>query len=158
MIFVTIGTQAPFDRLIKIMDEISEEISEEVIAQTFNGDYIVKYMKTYNFLSPDEFNALFSQARLIVSHAGIGTIMSALVQAKPIIIIPRIARFGEHRNEHQLATAKKFCELGYVYVASNKQDLITLLNKKNIKPLHVAQEFASDMLIKDIQSFLSLNC
>lgn len=107
MIFVTIGTQAPFDRFIKMVDEIAANLNEEVIAQTFKSQYKAKKIKTVDFLAPDEFNKLFKEARMIVAHAGMGTIISAMQHQKPIIIFPRIAALGEHRNEHQMATAKK---------------------------------------------------
>ena len=60
---------------------------------------------------------------MIVAHAGMGTIISAMQHQKPIIIFPRIAALGEHRNEHQMATAKKMKELGYVHVAFNEKEL-----------------------------------
>ena len=69
MIFVTIGTQAPFDRFIKIIDEIAKNLDEEIIAQTYKSEYKAKNIKTISFLAPDEFNKLFKEARMIVAHA-----------------------------------------------------------------------------------------
>ena len=104
--------------------------------------------------APDEFNELFRKARLIVSHAGMGTILSALQQHKPIVIFPRIAALGEHRNEHQLATAKKFKELGSVYVAMNEEELKTLLRRKDLVPLAEIGNFASQSLTESIEEFI----
>lgn len=150
MIFCTIGTQAPFDRFVKIVDEVAADLDEEVIAQVYKSDYQAKHIKTIDFLPPDEFNRLFSKARLIVAHAGMGTIISAMRQRKPIIIFPRIAALGEHRNEHQLATAQKMKELEYVYVANNAEELKELLMKPDLKPLHELGEFASLSLIDEL--------
>ncbi len=150
MIFVTIGTQAPFDRFIQIVDEIAPMIDEEIIAQVYKSEYVPKNIKTVDFLAPDEFNKLFDTARMIVSHAGMGTIISAMQKQKSIIIFPRIAKLGEHRNEHQLATAKKMQELGYVYVANNKEELQELLLRKDLQPLHQLGKFASRSLIDDL--------
>lgn len=147
MIFCTIGTQAPFDRFIKIVDELSPYIDEEIIAQVFKSKYEPKNIHTVEFLAPDEFNELFCKARLIVAHAGMGTIISAMCKHKPIIIFPRIAALGEHRNEHQLATAQKMKELGYVYVANNAEELKKLLLMQNLKPLHELGDSASKSLI-----------
>src|SRR5690349_1997526 len=111
MIFVTTGTQAPFNRLIRAMEEIAGELlDEEVIAQAFGVDFIARNMKIVEFLTPEEYKGIFNNARLIISHAGMGTIISALKERKKIIIVPRIAAFGEHRNEHQMATANKIAE------------------------------------------------
>lgn len=150
MIFCTIGTQAPFDRFVKIVDEVAAHLDEEVIAQVYKSEYQAKNIKTIDFLPPDEFNKLFNQARLIVAHAGMGTIISAMRQHKPIIIFPRIAALGEHRNEHQLATARKMKELGYVYVANNAEELKELLIKPDLKPLHELGDFASQSLINEL--------
>ncbi len=154
MIFVTIGTQAPFDRFIKIIDEVAPQLDEEIVAQVYQLGFEPKNIKTINFLAPDEFNDLFMKARLIVSHAGMGTILSALQQHKPIIIFPRIAALGEHRNEHQLATAEKFKELGSVYVAMNEEELKDFLLRRDLKPLAEIGDYASQSLINSIEEFI----
>lgn len=77
MIFCTIGTQAPFDRFVKIIDEVAAHLDEEIIAQVYKSEYVAQNIRTVEFLPPDEFNKLFSKARLIVAHAGMGTIISA---------------------------------------------------------------------------------
>lgn len=154
MIFVTIGTQAPFDRFIRIIDELAPSINEEIIAQTYKGEYIAKNIKTIEFLPPDEFNKLFNEARLIIAHAGMGTIISAMQKNKPIIVFPRIAALGEHRNEHQMATAKKMNQLGYVYVAFNEDELRRLILKEDLKPLHTIGNYADASLIDSISNFI----
>ena len=154
MIFVTIGTQAPFDRFIRIVDEVAPLLGEEIIAQVYQLGFEPRNIKTVNFLAPDEFNQLLCKARLIVSHAGMGTILSALQQHKPIIVFPRIAALGEHRNEHQLATAEKFKDLGSVYVAMNEEELKMLLMRKDLKPLSEIGEYASESLIESIENFI----
>lgn len=49
MIFATIGTQAPFDRFIKILDEIAPMSNELIIAQTYKGRYQPKILKRLIF-------------------------------------------------------------------------------------------------------------
>lgn len=154
MIFCTIGTQAPFDRFMKIVDEVAADLDEEVVAQVYKSHYQAKNIKTVNFLPPDEFQELFKSARMIVAHAGMGTIISAMQQGKPIIVFPRIAKLGEHRNEHQLATAEKMKELGYVYVANNADELRTLLTNPNLKPLHKLGEYASQSMIDEMHKVI----
>lgn len=154
MIFVTIGTQAPFERFIRAVDEIAIEIDEPIIAQVNGSSYKAQHIKTIDFLAPDEFNKYFDEARLIISHAGMGTIISALTKGKPIIIFPRLASLGEHRNEHQLATAMKFDDLGYVYVAYDKKQLKDLMLDRNLKVLHHIGNSASKGLIESISRFI----
>lgn len=160
MIFVTIGTQEPFDRLIKTMDEIADAFpNEKIIAQVSETMYKVKHMQTFDFVSPTEFDKFFNEARLIVGHAGMGTIISALQKEKPIIVMPRIAKLGEHRNEHQMATAKKMEALNYIRVAYNEDELknkvTSLLMIQDIKPLYKLGDSASEQLINSIKDFIS---
>ena len=156
MIFVTIGTQLPFDRLIKIIDELAPQLNEEIIAQVYQCGFSPKNIKTVDFLAPDEFNTLFDKARLIISHAGMGTILSALQKDKPIIVFPRIAALGEHRNEHQLATAHKFKEMGAVNVAMNEEELSSMLLNGELATLQHIGNSASASLIQSIKNFIDV--
>ena len=150
MIFATIGTQAPFDRFVRIIDEVAANIEEEVIVQALSPNYQPKHVRVVNFLPPNEFNEVFTKARLIVAHAGMGTIISALRQGKPIIIFPRIAALGEHRNEHQMDTAEKMKQLNYVYVAFDESQLKQLMFTQNLQPLYKLGELASQNLIDSL--------
>lgn len=152
MIFVTIGTQAPFDRFIRIVDEVAAEIDEEVVVQAFRDKYEPRHVTLVDFLAPDDFAEFFGRARLIVAHAGMGAIISAMEQAKPIIIMPRIAAQGEHRNEHQLATAKRMEELGYAYVAHDGAELRELMLRADLRPLHTLGPTASPELLDALRS------
>lgn len=160
MIFVTTGTQAPFNRLIRAMEDIAAElIEEEVIAQAFGVDFVVRNMRVVEFLTPEEYKGIFSAARLIISHAGMGTIISALKERKQIIIVPRVAAFGEHRNEHQMATANKIAQLNYMPVVYNMDDLreVVLHTHSNSQLLFTMPDLgdtASQSLISSIQEFM----
>ena len=159
-IFVTIGTQEPFDRLIKAIDQVAAEHKEvEFTAQTVSSEYVARHMKTFGFIAPKEYNKILSDSSLIVSHAGMGTIISALQINKPILVLSRIAQLGEHRNEHQLATAKKMKELNFVHVANDENDLKNKLvrfieDHKSLSSLHQLGENASPELIKSIRNFI----
>lgn len=154
MIFVVTGTQLPFDRLIRMLDEIAPQLDEEIVAQVNGSGYLPRHINTIDMLPPDEFDRLFSSARLIVAHAGIGTIITAMQQQKPIIIFPRIAALGEHRNEHQLATAEKMKEAGWVYVANTKEELSELLQTPDLHPLCTIGGSASESLVESITDFI----
>lgn len=155
MIFVTVGTQLPFDRLIRAIDEITPHLNgEKVIAQTNGGNYTAKNMECRSYYSADEFNALIIQSRIIISHAGTGSIISALTHKKPIIIMPRRASLNEHRNEHQLATAQKMEELKFVNVAYNEKQLQNLILSNNIRSLRFFDDKAPRAMIESIKNFI----
>lgn len=155
MIFATTGTQVPFDRFVRIVDEITADIDEEVLVQAFPDKYVPKNVQLVRFLNPDEFDRILSEARIVVAHAGIGTIVSALMKEKPLIIFPRIASLGEHRNEHQLATAAQMERLGYAYVASDESQLRSLIvNSETLHPLHSLGAIAAQSLIDSVSAFI----
>ena len=160
MIFVTVGTQGRFDRLISAMDDIACEMPHiKFVAQVSEGSSLVRHMKAFDFISPNEFDEHFNSAKLIVSHAGMGTIISAFENDKPILVLPKLAKLGEHRNDHQLATAKKLESLKYLHVAYTEKELrekvFTILNG-NLNPLHKVGKYASSELISSLQNFISI--
>ena len=114
MIFITVGTQAPFDRLIKLIDEWAKGQDIKCFAQIANSKYKPKNIEFKTFLTEQEFTAVFEKATLIISHAGMGTIISSLRENKVILTLPRLAKFKEHRNNHQIATTRAFSEKGFI--------------------------------------------
>lgn len=154
MVFVITGTQLPFDRLIRMLDELAPQLDEEIVAQVNGSGYLPHHINTVDLLPPDEFDKLFNRARLIVAHAGMGTILSALTMNKPIIVFPRIAAMGEHRNEHQLATVARMKEAGWCYVATGKEELKSLLLAPDLHPLRTIGNSASESLIESITAFI----
>ncbi|MDC7799932.1 glycosyltransferase [Stenotrophomonas geniculata] len=124
MILVTVGTQFGFDRLIQWMDLWAVAHPDvDVFAQIGDGDFQPAHMRWTREISPMEFPSVISTASVIVSHAGMGTIISANLSSKTIIIVPRRADLGEHRNEHQLATARRFSDLPGCRVAETQEQL-----------------------------------
>lgn len=156
MIFLTVGTQLPFDRLVRLVDFwASKNPDAKLFGQIGPCSYSPKFFNSSDFMTPAQVDDLFSRASLIVSHAGMGSILSALKWHKPIVIFPRVAALGEHRNEHQLATANNLRDVPGVYVASSDEQLFALLdgNGSNLSGGTVS-EFAQEALIDNIRAFL----
>ena len=125
MIFLTVGTLFPFDRLVMAVDEAAGNglIKEEVFAQIGKKSSEPKHIKFAQVLDKEDFDDKVRQASCMISHAGMGSITMALIHNKPLLVMPRLKRFGEHVNDHQVGTAKKFEELGHVVVAYREEDL-----------------------------------
>ena len=123
MIIVTVGMQLGFDRLIAAMDDLAPSLGMPVIAQTGKGSYAPRNMEARVTIAPSEFEALVGDARLIVAHAGIGTVLTAARCAKPILLMPRRADLNEHRNDHQMATVRKLAGRPGIVVANNESEL-----------------------------------
>lgn len=156
MIFLTVGTYPlQFDRLIKAVDDAVRDklIEEEIFAQTGSCGYKPRHMKFAEMLQKSEFDAYFEAASCIVGHAGMGTISMALEKDKPILVMARMAKYGEHVNDHQVSTAEMFEKLGHVLVARSVDEL-----PEKIKELAIfvpAQRDATPHLVADrIAQFL----
>lgn len=159
MIFITTGFQFPFDRLIKAIDQVAPELDvSPIIAQIAQSNYEPSNMEILNFVSPTKFNSYLTNAKLIISHAGMGTIISALELNKPIIVMPRLKKYGEVTTDHQLATARELEKLNYIYVAYNEGELqhklINIWNE-GLPPLHKINKYASDQLLTSIEAFMN---
>lgn len=156
MIFVTVGTQLSFDRLITAVDMWSvNNPSVKVFAQVGPTDYSPQHIEFADFVAPDIADGLFKQASLIVSHAGMGSILTALKYRKPILIMPRRASLGEHRNDHQLATAKWLGNTPGITVAKDESEVEALLNNRNaLNGGGGISDFASPDLIKRLQEYI----
>lgn len=123
MILLTVGMQLGFDRLVASMDAITPSLGQPVIAQTGIGTYPPQHMQAQHAFSPEEFEALAAQADLIVAHAGIGSVLTARRHNIPIVLVPRRVDLGEHRNDHQLATAAQLRGREMIFVADTEDDL-----------------------------------
>ncbi len=156
MIFVTVGTELPFDRLIKTIDRWATESGRsDVFAQIGIGGWEPKYLQFDHFLESAEFAERFDSADVIIAHAGMGTILSALQRAKPILIMPRRSSLDEQRNDHQLATARRFFEMGTVTVAFDEAELRLKLDRVGELTAHERiGPFASEALQSVIRNFI----
>lgn len=130
MIFLTVGTLFPFDRLVSAVDQLvgKKIITEKVFAQIGENAYQPKNFEAVPALQQEEFNDYFSQADAIISHAGMGTIIMALAKQMPVLVMPREKRYGEHVNDHQVATARKLEQLKCVLAAYSPQELESKIN------------------------------
>jgi len=126
LIFVCLGTHnLPFDRLLIKVDELIEKnvICDEVIAQVGYSTYQPKNFKAVKFVQMDEFNTLVGNSNYVITHGGTGSITSALGLNKKVIAIPRLQRYGEHLDDHQIEIIKQFSEKGHIIAAYSVDDL-----------------------------------
>jgi len=128
LIFLTTGTQLPFDRLVKAVDEWAESAQPdcEIFGQVLSppsDPYRPRNFDIRTRLSPAEYADIFERTQLIISHAGMGTILTALTQGKQICIMPRQFKYGEHRNDHQLATVERLGDYAGLHKAGDEDDL-----------------------------------
>lgn len=154
MIFLTVGTQLPFVRLVSMVDDIAGEFGLEVFAQTAEPKAAYANIRHAPFLTPDDYDDILSRTRLLVGHAGIGTILTAIKVQKPVIIVPRKASLGEHRNEHQLATARYLTGHEGIYVAEKRVEIAAILQRSDLKPASFADSPEKARLLKFLRGYV----
>ena len=124
MILVTVGTHNQgFDRLVKKMDEIAEELGEEVVVQKGHTSYEPRNARFFDFASRGEMEKWVEKARVVVTHGGAGSIVFALGKNKPVVVVPRLKKYGEHVNDHQIELARALEKEGRVKAVLDVKDL-----------------------------------
>ncbi len=159
MIFLTVGTIFPFDRLTRAVDEWVPATGHEVFGQLGElgmDNYRPKHYRWTERLTPVAFRARVQQADLVVTHAGIGTIVTALTFGKPLVLLPRKPEYKEVVNDHQMETIRRFEGRSGISVALEPDALGQRLSETLAGSGRVSHlsESADDSLIATIQNFI----
>ncbi|UYV11700.1 MAG: hypothetical protein NCW75_10365 [Phycisphaera sp.] len=153
MIFVTVGAQMAFDRLVRAVDQWAKDAGRsDVFAQIGPAEYTPEHIEHVGFLEPPEFTERARAASVIVAHAGMGSIITALTMGKPILVMPRRGDLRETRNDHQIATAQRLSELGKVAVAMDETELVERLGRlDDLASTGTIGPYAQDSLIAAVR-------
>ncbi|HMO46671.1 MAG TPA: glycosyltransferase [Rubrivivax sp.] len=157
MIFVTVGSDLPFDRLVRVVDEWAHSTGRtDVFAQIGDTKWRPAHIEWSQFLQPPDFARRVAAAKVVVAHAGMGSVLSALQWEKPILVMPRRASLGEVRNEHQLATATHLASLGTINVAMDEVELRDKLRRlRELQPSDRIGPYASAPLINALREVIA---
>ena len=157
MIFVTVGHQMPFDRLVSIVDEWAGERGRiDVFAQIGDTGLRPRHIEHAARISPTEFIRRVGESRCIVGHAGMGTILTALRHERPVLVMPRLATLRETRNEHQLATARRLAGRPGVEVAFDEAALRSRLDRLDeLTSADAIPSHANPSLIAAVRAFVA---
>jgi len=157
MIFVTLGSQKfQFNRLLETVDNLVAEgrITEEVYAQIGYSNYEPQHFVFKQFLDREEFSKMTERADIVITHGGTGAIIGAVKKGKKVIALPRLARYGEHVDDHQLQILKQFDGMGIILACYDLNDLAELYKK--IQHIEMTPYQSNTVKIIDsIEKFLS---
>jgi UDP-N-acetylglucosamine transferase subunit ALG13 len=134
LIFLTIGTHEPFDRLVRAVDDwcalrgMGAQVFGQITEPKPDG-WRPQHFKWVARLVPEEYERRIAETRLIVSHAGMGTILTALYHAKPIVVMPRRGHLLETRNDHQFTTVRMLGNRSGIHVAEDETCLGSVLDR-----------------------------
>ena len=156
MILVTLGTQdKSFERLLKALDKAvaKGKIKEKIIVQAGCTEYKSKNMEIFDLTSPEELDKLVKKCSLLITHGGVGSILTGIKYNKPIIAAARLSEYREHTNNHQKQIIKEFVKSGYILELKDFDNLDKLIKQaKKFKP----KEFKSNTnkFIKNIENYI----
>ena len=139
MILVCVGaSEYKLDRLLQYVDELCDEgilDGKDIVAQIGNTDYQPRNYKGFSLIGRDEFQSYMEQANLIISHAGTGSVIPPLKLGKKVIVFPRLEKYHEHLDDHQLELRDVFTNAGYTLSAENKDELVQAIEQaKSFQP------------------------
>jgi UDP-N-acetylglucosamine transferase subunit ALG13 len=159
MIFLTVGTQFPFDRLVRAIDELVDQslLDDKIYAQIGMSSYKPRNFEAVLSLENHVFAKCMREASCIISHAGMGTIAMALENRKPLLVMPRLKKYGEVVNDHQVDIVRKFEQLGYLLAAYRVEELLEKINAlESFVPRK--RETNIEAVLEQISKFLNVLC
>ena len=141
MIFVTTGTDPRgFERLVRRMDEIAGRIDEEVIMQIGGTEYAPRNAVHFGYTTQERIRDLCRAANVVVTLAGVGTILDALQQGTPVVVVPRLRQYGEVIDDHQVGLTRELEKAGKITAVYNLEGLEKAVARVDRNPL----EFQTD--------------
>lgn len=153
MILVITGTVSRnFSRLIKEVDRIAGKTDEELVVQIGDTSFRPQNVSYFRFASKEAMEELYRKARVVVSHAGVGTIMTALRYNKPIIVVPRRKEYGELWDDHQVEIAEELAREGKVTVVYDINELKEALNNAATKQVITKKD---NRLINSLREYIN---
>lgn len=137
MTLVILGTQdKEFTRMIKMVEkQVKNGNLKDVIVQAGLTKYKSDCMQIFDLISMRKFNKLIKESDFIITHGGVGSILTSLQNNKKVIAIPRLSKYKEHENDHQLQIVEEFTKLGYILSCNNDKQLEeAIINLDKFKP------------------------
>ena len=160
MIFVTVGSQLHFDRLVAAVDEwAADRPDTELFGQVGDTTSPPVNFASVSTMSLEEYQQRFAAAELIIGHAGMGTIIAALELGIPLLMLPRLGSLKESRNDNQVGTARHFRSFALFEVVESESEIPVRMNHMlaNLDSYRrAADQFGvGDSLINAIREFVS---
>lgn len=160
MILVLLGTQNnSFHRLLEKIDELIEKevINEKVLVQAGYTKYESKNMRIFDLIPQEELDRYQEQADLIITHGGVGSIISSIKKGKKVIAVPRLHEYQEHVNDHQKQIVESFDKKGYIIGIDGVEELESaIIRMQDFTPVKYEEnnEKSNSKMLKIIEEFI----
>ena len=155
MILVTLGTQKfQMDRLVQAVDELAEVVSEEIFVQSGNSTYEPKHCSAQNCVDAQEFQKMIEECSVLINHSGVGTIMRGIRAGKPVVVVPRLAKYHEHVDDHQVQIAEAFASKNCVLYCDDLtklEETVKIARTYSFSPYQVPKSNVEDIILAFLQ-------
>jgi len=152
VIFVTVGTnEARFDRLLEALEGLPADA--ELFVQHGPSPIRPAGATCTDYVSFEEMAERMSQAETVVTHAGVGSVLTALLNGTRPIVVPRLVRYGEAVDDHQLEFARRASEAGFVTLVEDTDTLVAAIARQQESPPPSPRP--DDRLVADLRGFLA---
>lgn len=152
-VLVSLGTQKQqFTRILRLIENSDELKCAEILVQAGHTKYKSDRMNIIEFMNQEGFNIALNDADIVICHGGVGTIFSALKSGKKVLAVPRLAKYDEHVDDHQLEICRELQKEGYILYLNDSEifdDKVRELLSTNFKK-YISDTSYLDILRKEI--------
>lgn len=156
MIFITVGSQKfQFDRLLKAVDELvaGGTIDDEVFAQTGASNYKPQHYESKDFLNREEFQSVMGRSTIVITHGGTGAIIGAIKRGKKVVSVPRLKKYGEHVDDHQLQLISQFTRSNLISSCDDMEKLGDVLKEAKTRE-YATYQSNTERYLREIGEFI----
>lgn len=159
MIFASVGSMLPFERLVRAVDDwASAHPDQDVFIQIGDTEYEPRHVPFARMITMTEYRQRVRECDLFVAHVGMGSMLQALEDRKQALLLPRHQEWGEHTTDHQIHTAQRFGHLAGLRIVDTVEDLHRQMSVLLEEPLAVGEAIssqASPALLAGVRNFLN---
>ena len=152
MILVTLGTQKfEMNRLVEAVDRLAAHTEEEIFVQKGNSTYIPQNCKYADFVDTKKFGEMIKSCSVLITHSGVGSIMTGIRHHRPVIVVPRLSKYKEHVDDHQEQIAEAFANKNCVLYCKDLEELPGLIEEAKrhlFDPYHMKGGKIEEMILE----------
>lgn len=159
MILITLGTQdKSFKRLLDAVQQQIDNgnIKDKVIVQAGHTKYNSEDMEIFDLIPYEKFDEYVNKCDILITHGGVGSIITGLKNNKKVIAAPRLSKYKEHTNDHQLQIIDNFTKAGYILPLYDFDKLDQVL-KQAVKFKPKKYQSNTENMIKLIEEYIDNN-
>ncbi|MBE2320242.1 hypothetical protein DVA67_030020 [Solirubrobacter sp. CPCC 204708] len=151
ILVVTGASQFPFDRLLRAVETLSGD--ERVVAQYGCSAVQPRNAECVDFVPMARLAELVREARVVITHAGVGSILLCLSNGRRPVVVPRFKRFDETVDDHQVESSRRFAGAGLVTLVEDPSRLAEAIPTLAVGDEFAVPTFGEGSLVRDLRGY-----